>query len=84
MDKIYKRYLRCKHWQQVRQQALTRAEGHCEKCGYEPWKPGTLQVHHKTYANVGCESMEDVIVLCPRCHMEIHGIERKNRAHFKK
>lgn len=77
----YKRYLRCRHWQKLRQQVLNRAGGRCENCGYQPWKPGTLQVHHRSYERVGCESLDDLIALCPKCHMKIHGIHkyRKNR-----
>lgn len=83
MDNTYKRYLRSVHWQNLRQQALSRANGRCEMCGYKPWKPGTLQVHHRTYERIGKEGLDDLIVVCPRCHMKIHGIhgKRKKRAH---
>lgn len=30
----YRRYLKTKHWQQLRQEVLRRANGRCEKCGY--------------------------------------------------
>lgn len=76
----YKRYLKTHHWQQLRQQALDRANGKCEMCGYIPWKKGVLQVHHKTYINVGNESLDDLIVVCARCHMELHNIQGKRRA----
>lgn len=81
MDSVYRRYLKSKSWQELRQQVLNRAGGRCENCGYQPWKPGTLQVHHRTYERVGHESMDDLIVLCPKCHMRLHGIhrQRKNR-----
>ena len=75
----YKRYLRCRHWQELRQKALNRANGRCEMCGYEPWKPGTLQVHHRTYERIGKEGLDDLIVVCPRCHMKIHGIHGKRK-----
>ena len=77
----YKRYLRCKHWQNLRQQVLNRAGGRCENCGYQPWRPGQLQVHHRSYERIGHEDLNDLIVLCPRCHMRLHGIhrQRKNR-----
>lgn len=80
MDKnTYKRYLRTRHWQQLRQEVLRRAGGRCEKCGYQPWKPNGLQVHHLTYSNVGNEKLDDLIVVCPRCHMELHGITGRRK-----
>ena len=82
MDNTYKHYLRCKHWQEIRLKVLDRSGGKCEKCGYIPWKPGTLQVHHLTYKNVGNESLDELIVLCPRCHMELHGIQGKRKLGF--
>ena len=65
MDKnTYKRYLRTRHWQQLRQEVLRRADG---------------QVHHLTYSNVGNEKLDDLIVVCPRCHMELHGITGRRK-----
>ena len=74
--KTYRRYLKTKHWQQLRQEVIRRANGRCEKCGYEPWKRG---VHHLTYSNVGNEKLDDLIVVCPRCHMELHGITGRRK-----
>ena len=31
-----------------------------------------LDVHHKTYARLGCEAPEDLEVLCRACHDERH------------
>ena len=80
----YRGYLKnSPHWQQLREQALEESRkaspthnlyGRCMKCGYEPWKP-CLQLHHKTYENRGHETMDDVILLCPRCHAREHGRE---------
>lgn len=54
MDKkTYKRYLQTEHWKKLRFEVLKRSGGRCERCGYRPWKRGVLQVHHKTYDNVG-------------------------------
>lgn len=41
--------------------------GVCEQCGYEPYKP-CLQVHHKTYDRIFREELDDLILLCPKCH----------------
>lgn len=80
MDKkTYKRYLRTQHWQQIRAKVLQRANGRCERCGYEPWRPGTLQVHHLSYDRLGAESLEDLVAICPRCHMKIHAVDAKSK-----
>ncbi len=76
----YKQYLHTDKWKQkkaeVFKRALTNANsnnlhGVCEQCGYEPWKP-CLQVHHVTYDNLYNEKLEDLILLCPRCHKAKH------------
>lgn len=78
MDKsTYKRYLRTQHWQKLRFEVLKRSGGECEQCGYRPTRRGQLQIHHKTYNHVGNESIDDLIALCPRCHMQIHQITGK-------
>lgn len=33
-----------------------------------------LEVHHLTYERLGREADDDLIVLCPSCHREQHGI----------
>ena len=78
MDKsTYKRYLQTEHWKKLRFEVLKRSGGRCERCGYRPWKRGVLQVHHKTYDNVGHETVDDLICVCAKCHMELHGITGK-------
>ena len=77
----YKRYLRTQNWQKLRFEVLKRSGGKCERCGYQPWKPNGLQIHHLTYDRVGHESLEDLIAICPRCHMEIHKITGKRKPH---
>ena len=76
----YKQYLKSTQWQLKRQQVFNRAlknansknkYGVCEKCGYEPYKE-CLQVHHLNYDNVYNEHLEDLILLCPYCHKDVH------------
>jgi 5-methylcytosine-specific restriction endonuclease McrA len=66
----YRDYLRTSHWFRVREWALVRAQRACALC------PATreLQVHHRSYARLGCEQPEDLIVLCRNCHQRHHGI----------
>lgn len=77
----YKRYLRTQNWQKLRFEVLKRSGGKCEWCGYQPYKRGGLQIHHLSYDRVGHESLEDLIAICPRCHMEIHKITGKRKPH---
>lgn len=42
----------------------------CEKCGTN--KSHSLQVHHKTYQNLGMEPDDDLQSLCHRCHEKFH------------
>ena len=75
----YRRYLKCEHWQMLRLEVLKRSGGACEICGFKPYQRGNLQVHHLTYSNVGNEKLDDLIVVCPRCHMELHGITGRRK-----
>lgn len=72
----YKQYLKSEKWQNIKKQVYDRARknvgtdnrfGVCEACGYQPYKP-CLQVHHRTYERIMNERLEDLILLCPRCH----------------
>lgn len=64
----YKKYLYSKHWLSFREQALFAAKYECEECGYDE----NLNVHHLSYKSLGHETLNDVQVLCYRCHMQAH------------
>lgn len=66
----YVEYLKTKWWRNKRKQRLEAADHRCERCG----KVKQLQVHHKTYARIGCEKHEDLEVLCRACHQAAHGL----------
>lgn len=71
----YREFINTKYWKGIRYYKLERANYRCEKCH----KRGTLHVHHKTYENHGKEhdfdvANNDLIVLCKKCHEEIHGM----------
>jgi hypothetical protein len=72
----YSEYLKTTHWRRVRQWALERARRACALC------PTTrdLQVHHRSYARVGCEQPEDLLVLCRRCHERIMASSQRPRS----
>lgn len=64
----YKEYLKGEHWLELREKALKRAGYRCQVCGYRK----NLQVHHNAYKNIGHEDLEDLVVLCWKCHKTFH------------
>lgn len=64
----YDAYLQSPAWQQVRRDALARANDHCQICK----AADELDVHHNTYAHFGKEWESDVVVLCRVCHELFH------------
>ena len=67
MTRDYLRYLRSPEWQARRRAVWSRAKGRCERCG----APGR-DVHHLTYERVGAERLDDLRLLCRRCHCLAH------------
>jgi len=82
----YDAYLKSKQWSAKRQEKLESVNYSCARdttliyqtgddgilrritdCSPEP-----LQVHHRTYANLGNEPLDDLIVLCKRHHDQKH------------
>lgn len=64
----YSDYLQSAHWQDKRTGAIRRAGGRCQRCG----NAGRLDVHHSTYARLGCEADGDLVALCRACHEDVH------------
>lgn len=58
--------LSCKGARRIRE-----ALGHCEICGSDG-SDSRLDVHHKN-GDKKDQSMSNLVVLCHRCHMKIHG-----------
>lgn len=67
----YERYLQTPGWRQRRNEALRAAGWQCQRC---PSRKG-LQVHHKSYANIGAEQPADLEVLCRQCHEGEHVVQ---------
>ncbi|MHB1956163.1 MAG: HNH endonuclease [Sulfobacillus sp.] len=66
----YRAYLESPQWKQLRSEALRRAKYLCQICA----SPQKLQVHHRKYPRfLGTEPVEDLTVLCHRCHRQWHG-----------
>jgi 5-methylcytosine-specific restriction endonuclease McrA len=65
----YAEYLTTTGWRVRALAAKERAGWRCEHCGSD----GPLEVHHWTYARIGHERADDLIVLCDECHDGVHG-----------
>lgn len=69
----YDEYLKTDHWQQVRSEALQRANYRCQLCCSKE----NLNVHHNNYENLWNEQLEDVVTLCRSCHAKFHNIKEQ-------
>lgn len=60
----YRTYLGTVQWEAQRDLALQRDDYRCQNCASSE----RLVVHHRTYAHLGDEWPEDLVVLCWSCH----------------
>lgn len=68
-------YLSRAHWRMVRVKKLIAVGEKCEVCGTTK----ALQVHHASYENLFHESLDDLQVLCNKCHARIRMESYRNR-----
>jgi hypothetical protein len=61
-------YLQTPEWLARRDEAMRRALYRCQVCRQR----AELQVHHRSYVNLGEELPTDLTVLCQRCHGDLH------------
>lgn len=68
----YREYLRHPRFLAVRARAFERADGLCERCKQRP----PTEPHHLRYPPWGAFDVpENLLVVCHRCHCELHGKE---------
>jgi hypothetical protein len=48
------------------------AIGKCQICGTDK----SLQCHHLHYRTLGRETLEDILVVCLKCHCNLHGVKK--------
>ena len=53
-----------------RRRALQAHGAYCHSCGYDK-EPTLLWVHHKDFSRSN-HDLENLVVLCIRCHLELH------------
>ena len=66
----YYKYLASKEWGLIRKQVLNRDHHRCRLCNSKD----ELRVHHRTYARIYREDLDDLTTLCNKCHKLFHGI----------
>jgi len=67
----YKEYMFSEHWK-LKKQEYKNSEfykGCCEICKQ---KNVILDLHHKSYKNIGKEKLEELSQLCKKCHSVVH------------
>jgi hypothetical protein len=72
----YEEYLRTPEWRRRKERKLDQADHRCQFCNRHQ---RFLNVHHRTYENLGEELDGDLIVLCRACHRTFHKHRRLGR-----
>lgn len=72
----YGQYLMTPHWKDLSYDLKTEV-GKCQLCGA---RDSGLHIHHNTYANLGNENREDLVVLCSGCHDLFHRYRKLERS----
>lgn len=66
----YETYMRSEEWALKRAQVFSSRKARCQAClGRDD-----LQVHHITYARLGDERMDDLVILCAHHHEAVHDL----------
>jgi hypothetical protein len=75
----YRQYLATEHWQTLKRRFRKSklVKNRCYCCGADD-KP--LQIHHKTYRQIGKEKVSDLVELCGDCHQEVHVLSKSRQA----
>ena len=60
----YFEYIQSREWKRKAKAAKARADHRCQVCN----SSDRLEVHHRTYINLGHENRNDLTVLCHDCH----------------
>lgn len=66
----YGDYLQTAHWKRI-QEAVKGSKTLCEGCRTNGH--ASLDIHHRSYLNLGLERFADLKLLCRECHQREHG-----------
>lgn len=68
--KLYNDYLSSYSWNIKRDILIKKYDGRCQLCNSNK----NINIHHRTYENLGDEKFTDLTVLCNSCHKKFHDI----------
>ncbi len=75
----YRDYMRSPEWETKKQERIA-LDGGCVMCGRPIERIKKINVHHVTYARLGCENvLTDLCTLCGSCHRKIHNYYNRKR-----
>lgn len=83
---LYTVYMASAAWKAKRLLVLERDGWQCMTCDciHEGrFTKADLEVHHRHYRNLGNESLEDLVSICPECHDAITSVHRRRRYEVK-
>lgn len=73
----YAKYINSKDWRNKSKYALHKRGNRCERC----YSKKQLEVHHKHYDTLYLERLEDVEVLCKKCHPHADAVREHKAAY---
>ncbi|WP_439132390.1 HNH endonuclease [Polaribacter sp.] len=76
--KEYLKYLNSKEWKEKRDTVLKLRGRSCERCKAN-LKGKIADIHHKTYKNIFNEKLDDLEILCRKCHKKEHNKKTKKK-----
>lgn len=65
---LYQQYLLSDTWKSKRVRVLQRDDYSCRACA----NAKAVEVHHKSYLNIGDEPLFELISVCKACHLQLH------------
>lgn len=69
--KFYETYLKSKKWTDFKAKVIGMRGFNCELCKSQK----NIQLHHLTYERLGKEDINDVMILCKKCHEKAHKLQ---------
>jgi 5-methylcytosine-specific restriction endonuclease McrA len=78
---FYRKYIQSSAWRDsaARLGELEASGNRCRLCDAPSSADDPLQVHHRTYARLGCELQRDLTALCADCHRGVTSMLRERR-----
>jgi hypothetical protein len=77
---IYQSYINSSKWRNNSARlAELEASGFCCRLCNAAQTEAQLEVHHRTYARLGCERAEDLTTVCKLCHYTVTDMLRRRR-----